>query len=141
MLVPLVRRNGERIERLPVVALAADQAVAEAAALERRDEQARGLLLGARALAGAKHLREEGHRLEERPAVHGVDVFDRERVVRIAVAVAMLLEQLAQRLPAIAVHRRGHLAAAVVSYEARQIAACAVDALGVIGRHARALLL
>ena len=53
---------------LPVEALAADERMAEPAALERRDEQARGLLDRPRALAGAQHLREEGHGLEHRPA-------------------------------------------------------------------------
>src|SRR2546428_564569 len=104
---PPARRHGEGIEIFPVEALAADDAVAEAAAFERRDEQARGLPLRTGVLARPQHLREERHGFEQGAAVHRVDVFDAERIVRIAVPVAVLLEQLAQRLPAIAVHRRG----------------------------------
>src|SRR5216117_661564 len=72
VLVPLARRHGEGVEVFPVEALAADQRVAEAAALERGDEQARGLPLRARALARAQHLREERHGFEQWAAVDRV---------------------------------------------------------------------
>ena len=102
--------------------------------------QARRLTQRPRALARAQHLGEEGHGLEERPAVYRIDVFHGESVVGIAVPVLVLLEQLAQRLPAVAVHRRGRAGAALVRHEAREIAAVPVDALGVVGGHARGLL-
>src|SRR3954471_381391 len=58
VLVPPIRRKSERVEVLPVEALAVDQRMPQAAAFERCDEKARGLLERARALARAQHLGE-----------------------------------------------------------------------------------
>src|ERR1043165_7937476 len=76
VLVPLVGRDRERVEVVPVEALAAYHGGAEAAAFERREEQARGLLHRPSALARAQHLREEGHGLEYRTAADRVDILD-----------------------------------------------------------------
>ena len=88
--------------------------MAEAAAFERRHQQARRLPLRARALARAQHLREERHGLEQRAAVDRVDILHGKSVIRIAVPVPVFLEQLAQRLPAVAVHGRCASCAAVM---------------------------
>src|SRR3954447_9975480 len=93
VLIPLARRDGERVEALPGEALAADQRMPGAAVLERRDEQARRLLLRARALARTQHLREEGHGLEHRPALDRVHILDGQSVVRIALPVTMPFQQ------------------------------------------------
>src|SRR4051812_30957864 len=126
VLIPLARRDGERVEALPGEPLAADERMPGAAVLERREEQARRLLLRACALARTQHLREERHGLEHRPALDRVDVLNYKRVVRIAVPVAVLLQQLAQRLPAVAVHRR-RMRRALMLHKPRQIAAAAID--------------
>ena len=108
-------------------------------ALERRDQQARGLAHRQRALARAQHLHEERDGLEHRLAGRRIDVFDRQGVVGIAVAVLMPFEQLAHHLPAIDEHRRGEAGAALLlAGEARHQSAIAVDALRIVGRKALA---
>src|SRR5215831_16335394 len=104
VLEPGAARHRQIVESLPVEALAIDDGVSPA--LERRDQQASCLPHGSCLLAGTQHLHEEGHSLEHRTAGQRVDVFDRQRLVGIAVPVFEALDQFLHRLPTIHIHRR-----------------------------------
>src|SRR5262249_60393788 len=73
------------IEFFPIETLAVDDRVS--LALERSDQQARSLADRTSFLARAQHLREECHGLEHRAAAQRVGVFDRQRLVGIAIPV------------------------------------------------------
>ncbi len=141
VLVPGAARDRERVELFPFEALAVDDRMASA--LERRDQQVRGLPHRQRALAGAQHLHQEGDGLEHRLAGRGIDVFDGQGVVGVAVPVLVPLEQLPHHLPAVDEHRRGEAGpAGLLAGEARHQAAISVDALRVVrGKALRLLLL
>src|SRR5262245_45558979 len=83
VLEPGTAGHSERIEYVPVEPLPVDDRMA--LALERGDQQARGLSHGLRTLARAQHLHEERDGLEHRASGGRIDVFDHEGVVRIAV--------------------------------------------------------
>ena len=138
MPAPGAAGHGERVEGAPVEAGIADDAVA--ASFQRRHQQARGLAQRLRPLAGAQHLREEGHRPEHRAAARGVDIFHHQGLVGVAVAVAVRVEHRAHRLPAIDVHGRGPAVAPVVRHEAGHQPAGAVDLGRMVGVEAGGLL-
>src|SRR5262245_23700970 len=117
VLEPGAARHRQVVECLPVNALAVDDRVS--LALERGDQEARGLPHRQRPLARTQYLHEERHGLEHRAAGERVGIFDRQRVVGIAVPVLEPLDQLLHLLPAIDVHRRREAGAAMMLEEAR----------------------
>jgi hypothetical protein len=140
VLEPGAARNGERVERRPVVALAVDHRIT--LALERRDQQVRGGAHRQRLLARLQHLGEERDGFEHRLAGGRIDVFDHQAVMRIAVAFLVLREQLAHHLPAVDEHRRRVAGAArLAAGETRHQAAIAVGRLRIVGGEACGLLL
>src|SRR5258705_203243 len=79
----------------------------------------------------AQPLNEGGPGLVGGAAAERGDLLDEQRLVRVAVPIFVLLQELAHRLPAVNVHRRGGASAAVMRNEARREAAPPVDALRV----------
>src|SRR5262249_16016650 len=116
VLEPGTAGHCEIIESLPIEMLAVDDRVS--LALERSDQQARGLPDRASFFARAQRLRDECHGLEHRAAGQRVGVFDRQRLVGIAVPVYEALDQLLDRLPTVDVAWAGKSGAALVLEEA-----------------------
>ena len=117
--------------------LAVDDRVA--LALEGRDQQARRRLHRQRLLPGCSICTKKVMVLNTGFASGGIDIFDHQSVMSIAIIVAVAIKQLAHHLPAIDEHRRGQSRPALLlAGKARQQAAIAVDTLRIIGRKARA---
>src|SRR5262245_12398776 len=85
MLAPGAAGYRERVEFLPVEALAIDDGITLAA--ERGDEQARRLAQWQGLFARPQHLGEESDGLEDRLARCRIDIFDHQRFIRVAVPI------------------------------------------------------